>query len=176
MLNCTLSVLEKERKLFLEKVRFVLNFLRRSHFLVKLKFVKTGNWRKLWESKTNKRFWITKPLYCVIRYNVSNTWRWRISNQRVDKRKRSSERCWKKTSRLIRWEKGVGVDTTGLYKRQYDVQKQRIVRKLEESKKNLLGKSENSFVVLLEERRKEVQTHTCHSKFWVLVFFNSTYL
>ena len=51
-------------------------------------------------------------------------------------RKRGSERCWKKTSRLIRREKGDGVDTTGLYKSQDDVQKQRIVRKLEDSKKN----------------------------------------
>ena len=167
MLDCTLSVLEQERKLFLEKVRFVLSFLRRSRFLVKLKFVKTGNWRNLWKSKTDKRFCFTKPLFCVIRYNVSKTWRWWISNQRVDKRKRSSERCWKKTSQLIRHEWGDDIDTSGLYKSQDVVQKQRIVRKLEDSKKSLLGKSEKSFVILLEEWRKEVQTHTCPSKCWV---------
>ena len=92
MLDCTLSILEKGRKLFLEKLRFVLNFLRRSRFLVKLNFVKTGNWRNLWKSKANKSFWITKPLFCVIRYNGSNTWRWWISNQGVDMRNSSSER------------------------------------------------------------------------------------
>ena len=47
MLDCTLSILKKGRKLFLEKFRFVLNFLRRSRFLVQLKFVRTGNWRIL---------------------------------------------------------------------------------------------------------------------------------
>ena len=175
MLDCTLSILEKVRKLSLAKLRFVLNFLRRSRVLVKLKFVKTGNWRKLWKWKANKSFWITKPLFCVIRYNGSNTWRWWISNQRVDMRNSSSERYWRNPSRLIRNEKGDGIDTSGLYKGQHDVQKQRIVRKLEDSKKSLLGKSEMSFVILLEERRKEVQTHTCHSKFWLFVFFNSTY-
>ena len=104
MLDCTLPVLEKERKLFLQKVRFVLNFLRRIRFLVKLKIFQAGNWRNLWKSKADKSFWITKPLFCVIQYNGSSTGRWWISNQSVDMRNRSAERCWKKTSRLIRRE------------------------------------------------------------------------
>ena len=137
MLECTIPVLEKERKLFLQKVRFILNFSRNSRFLVKFKVVKAGNWRSLWESKANKRFWITKPLFCVIRYNVSNTWRWWISNQRVDMRNCKSKRCWKKTSRLIRREHGDGIDNSGLSKSQPDVQKQRIFQKLEDSKKKV---------------------------------------
>ena len=60
-----------------------------------------------------------------------------MSNQRVDMRNRILERYWKKTSRLIRREKGDGIDTSGLYKSQHDVQKQRIVRKLEDSKKKV---------------------------------------
>ena len=168
MLDCTLSVLKKERKLFLEKVRFVLNFLLRSRFLAKLKFVKAGNWKNLWKSKANKRFWITEPLFCVIRYNVSNTWGWWRSNQRVEMRNRSSERCWKKTSRLIRREYGDGIDTSGLFKSQHDVQKQRMVRKLEDSKKKFVRQIRKEFCDT--SRRKMKRGPNSHMPFKISSF------
>ena len=55
--NHVFDLFQKEKEhFFLEKVRFVLNFLRKRRFLVRLKFVKTGNWKDLWKSIADKKF------------------------------------------------------------------------------------------------------------------------
>ena len=68
MYDCTLAVLEKQRKRFLEEVRFDLKFLRRGRFLLKLKIVQTGNRKNLWKSKADKSFHFCKHLICVIQW------------------------------------------------------------------------------------------------------------
>ena len=61
-------VREREVILFAE-IPFSELFSSESYFFVKLKFVKTGNFRDLWKSVGNKIFSNTKPWICIIQGN-----------------------------------------------------------------------------------------------------------